>query len=84
VTLGALAASDCTTFVSPALKISSEETLLRTLPSFSAEVVVPGAGHDYLAELQRVGREHEVVRHAARREVNWALCDCSQASRDPS
>ena len=42
----------------------------------------PGAGHDHFAELQRVGREHEVVRHAARGEGDLgALRLVAQASR---
>ena len=65
LTFGALAASAFTRFCSFEFTIAVESTKLRTVPSFSTSDDGAGAGHDDLAQLERVVGQREVGRGRA-------------------
>ncbi len=75
VTLGAFPASDCTMLVSPAFEIRSDETLLRTLPSFSVELDVPAPVTTTSPSCSGLAASTKSCVTPPALRVTWALCD---------
>ena len=75
VTLGALPASAWTMLASPAFAIKSAPTLLRTLPSFSVELVVPAPVTTTSPSCSGLAASTKSCVTPPAVSVTWALCD---------